>query len=81
MCRKKRPKHELVRVVRTPEGLVKPDLSGKANGRGAYLCPDAACWAAGVNKGRLAQALSVTLTEESRQELLEMAKQKFGPGA
>ena len=42
-CAAHRPKRELVRVVRTPEGTILLDPGGKKSGRGAYLCPDAAC--------------------------------------
>ena len=42
-CNAQRPKRELVRVVRSPEGEISIDLRGKAPGRGAYLCPSAAC--------------------------------------
>ena len=44
-CNAQRPKRELVRVVRSPEGEISIDLRGKAPGRGAYLCPSAACLA------------------------------------
>ena len=43
-CRTARPKRELVRVVRTPGGAMVLDETGRAAGRGAYLCRDAACW-------------------------------------
>ena len=42
-CGEMRPKRELVRVVKTPEGNVMLDRSGKLNGRGAYICRDAQC--------------------------------------
>ena len=38
-CRERKPKRELIRVVRSPEGAVSLDFQGKAPGRGAYLCP------------------------------------------
>ena len=41
-CREGRTKKELVRVVATEQGLI-PDETGKAHGRGAYICPDVAC--------------------------------------
>jgi len=41
-CREGKPKKELVRVVATEAGLV-PDETGKAHGRGAYICPEVAC--------------------------------------
>ena len=43
-CRRHLPKRELLRVVRPPEGEVKLDTAGKAQGRGVYLCRDAACF-------------------------------------
>ena len=42
-CNEMKPKRELIRVVRSPEGVISLDKTGKANGRGAYVCPDAAC--------------------------------------
>ena len=42
-CREKKPKPELIRVVRAPDGAISLDARGKAAGRGAYLCPKAAC--------------------------------------
>lgn len=42
-CREMKPKRELTRVVRTPEGTVCIDRKGKANGRGAYLCANTEC--------------------------------------
>jgi predicted RNA-binding protein YlxR (DUF448 family) len=63
-CRETKDKRELIRVVRTPEGNLIVDPSGKANGRGAYLCRQASCWDKGLQKQRLAQALKATLTAE-----------------
>ena len=42
-CREMRQKKELVRVVKSPEGVISLDFRGKAPGRGAYLCPDLEC--------------------------------------
>ena len=42
-CYEMKPKRELVRVVRSPEGAISLDKTGKANGRGAYLCPNPEC--------------------------------------
>lgn len=39
-CRVKKPKPELIRVVRAPDGAISLDARGKAAGRGAYLCPE-----------------------------------------
>lgn len=50
-CREHKPKKELIRVVRSPEGEISLDFRGKKPGRGAYLCPDPACLAK-VRKSR-----------------------------
>lgn len=42
-CNEHKPKRELIRLVRTPEGEVVADMTGKKNGRGAYLCPTESC--------------------------------------
>lgn len=42
-CREMKPKRELIRVVRSPQGEISLDFHGKKPGRGAYLCPDPAC--------------------------------------
>src|SRR2546423_14431740 len=65
VCRSTTAKRELVRVVRTPEGNVEVDLSGKANGRGAYLCHSSNCWDAALKRDRLSTALKVKLSPGS----------------
>ena len=42
-CNEMKPKRELIRVVRSPGGIISLDKTGKANGRGAYVCPDPEC--------------------------------------
>ena len=59
----------MIRVVRTPEGGIIVDPTGKANGRGAYLCRDADCVNQGLNKGRLGRALQITLSSETLSTL------------
>jgi len=56
-CREMRPKKELTRVVRTPEGNVVVDPSGRANGRGAYLCLKTACLDKAIKSRELDRAL------------------------
>ena len=70
-CRVERAKRELVRVVRTPEGIVMVDETGKRSGRGAYLCPQRRCWETALAQRQLERALNVTLTEKTRTQLLE----------
>ena len=75
-CRETREKWDLVRIVRTPEGQVIVDLTGKANGRGAYLCRNADCIDKGLRRERVAKALKVTLSTEElatlQNELLKV---------
>ena len=63
-CRRISEKKELVRVVRNKEGEVSLDLTGKANGRGAYLCKDAQCLQKARRNKALEKALGVTIPEE-----------------
>lgn len=66
-CREVLPKRQMVRIVRTPEG-VRVDPSGKLAGRGAYLHDRRECWARGL-KGALAHALKTELGTEDRAAL------------
>ena len=61
------PKRNLIRVVRSPEG-VSVDLTGKAVGRGAYVHDKKSCWESAL-KGALAHALKTELTEQDRDVL------------
>lgn len=63
-CRQPRPKQELVRVVRTPEGAVIVDELGRKNGRGAYLCRQRVCWQQALKGNLLSRALRVALQPE-----------------
>lgn len=62
-------KRALVRFVRTPEGDVSVDETGKANGRGAYLCATPECFDAAVRRKRLDSALRVHLKEDDIDRL------------
>ena len=68
-CRETKDKRDLIRVVRTPAGDFIVDPTGKANGRGAYLCRQTSCWEKGLQKQRLAQALKVNLSAAELAEL------------
>ena len=68
------PKQELVRIVRTKEGEVFVDQTGKANGRGAYLKLSKQAIEKAKNKGILKRAFEVEIPETVFEELLELAK-------
>ena len=63
-CRERLPKREMIRVVRTPEGVVQLDFSGKLNGRGAYICPKCECLKKTRKAKSLDRSLEVTIPEE-----------------
>ena len=60
-CRASRPKRELVRIVRTPDGRVMLDETGRLAGRGAYVCRTAACLTIANSKGALSRALETSV--------------------
>ena len=66
-CHTVMPKRQLIRIVRSPEG-VQVDQTGKLAGRGAYLHDRRSCWERGL-KGALAHALKTELTAEERERL------------
>ncbi len=68
-CRTMKEKHSLVRVVRTESGEVKVDLTGKLNGRGAYVCPGAECLKKAVKTKALSRALEVNVGDEVMERL------------
>jgi len=72
-CRVVRAKRDLIRVVRTPDGMVVIDPTGKKSGRGAYLCRRQGCWELGLKRGVLERALKGPVPPESRPELETLA--------
>jgi hypothetical protein len=73
-CRKTRSKREMVRIVRTLDQGVKIDESGKAPGRGAYLCRGRRCWEKALSEKRLEYALKTELSKEEWETLLEFGQ-------
>ena len=74
-CRTTSDKREFVRIVRTAEGTVVADPTGKRDGRGAYLCANRACWEDALKKDRLARALRTAISPADREELRRYAEQ------
>ena len=72
-CRQTKPKRELVRLVRTSDGTVAVDPTGKRSGRGVYICSDPVCWSGALKGTRLEGALRAPIPAESRQELAAFA--------
>ncbi len=70
-CREMKPKKELIRVVKSPEGEIRLDFRGKANGRGAYVCPNAGCLKKAVRAKALERAFSCQIPQEVYDALNE----------
>ena len=68
-CRERKAKKELIRVVRTPEGTVMLDFSGKLNGRGAYICPMAECLKKAQKSKSLERSLDVPIPQSVYERL------------
>ncbi len=73
-CREMKPKKELVRIVRTPEGPVEADLTGKKNGRGAYLCRSEECLEKAIKIHALDRALDVRLDSAAVENIREILR-------
>ena len=63
-CREMKEKRDLIRIVRTPEGEVVMDDTGKRSGRGAYVCRRTECLTRAVKQKQLERQLEITLTKE-----------------
>lgn len=68
-CKQQRPKRELIRIVRTPDGHIVLDPTGKKSGRGAYLCARRSCWEPALRKGTLEREFGMALPPEDRAAL------------
>ena len=71
-CREMKPKKELIRVVRTPEGEIVADETGRKNGRGANLCRSEACLNKALKIRALDRALEQPLTEAAVDALRQV---------
>lgn len=70
-CQEKKDKRDLVRIVRSPEGEISVDLTGKKPGRGAYICPNLECLNKVIKSRRLERSLETTISQEIYESLKE----------
>ena len=77
-CREMKPKAELVRVVRSPEGTVSLDLRGKAPGRGAYVCRSADCLKKALRSKAVSRSLGVEIPSEIYEALAAQMEAEDG---
>ena len=70
-CREMKPKRELIRAVKSPDGAVNLDFKGKMPGRGAYLCPNMDCLKKAMKSRALERAFSVQIPETIYEQLAQ----------
>ena len=70
-CREMKPKRELIRAVKSPEGIISLDFKGKAPGRGAYVCHSAECLKKAIKSRALERAFETSIPEEVYAQLNE----------
>ncbi len=70
-CQEKKPKRDLLRIIRTPEGVIEIDETGKKSGRGTYLCYNKICFQGAIKKKRLGKALKIDISPLVISELEE----------
>ena len=68
-CNEKKPKKELIRVVKNADGEVFIDFTGKANGRGAYICHSSSCLEKAIKTKRLSRAFEMPIDDEIYEKL------------
>ena len=68
-CKEVKPKKELIRVVKQADGKIMLDFTGKANGRGAYLCPSADCLTQAIKTRRLSREFECEIPKEVYDDL------------
>ena len=71
----------MIRLVRTPDGEVRPDTTGRANGRGVYLCQQATCWEKGLVRRSLERGLRNPVSNTDLDALKRYFIETVAPGA
>ena len=77
-CETLKDKKALIRIVRSPEGEISLDKTGKKAGRGAYVCPDKECMTKAVKGKRLDKALDKTISQDVYEMLLKELEHEEG---
>jgi len=68
-CNRRKEKKDLIRIIRTPDDEIVVDLTGKKNGRGAYICNSTECLQLAKKKKSLERSLKTAIPEEVYQEI------------
>lgn len=71
-CKETKPKKELLRIVKDKENIISIDLTGKKNGRGAYICNSVECLEKAIKTNRLAKAFEQNIDKEIYEDLRDV---------
>ena len=77
-CNEKKPKKELIRVLRTPQGEIELDITGKKSGRGAYICKSKSCFDKAYKSKRLERCLETQIPDEIYDRLEQEMEEEHG---
>ncbi len=77
-CNEHKPKKEMLRVLRTPEGEIILDFTGKKSGRGAYICPKASCLKRARKSRRIDRTLECDIPEAVYDAMEKALEEEFG---
>lgn len=78
VCRERKEKTELIRIVKSPEGKISVDIIGKAPGRGAYICKNEKCVKTVQKRRALERTFSAQVPQSVYEELFRLIKQTGG---
>ena len=74
-CNENKPKREMIRIVKNKEGVVDVDLTGRMNGRGAYICYNVDCLSKSKKGKKLDRALEITIPEDVYSKIMEVIEE------
>lgn len=74
-CNEMKPKKELIRVIKSEEDVVSIDVTGKKNGRGAYICKSLECLEAACSNRGIERSLKMGIPKEIKENLLKELKE------
>jgi len=71
-CNEKKPKNELIRIVKTNEKIICVDITGKMNGRGTYICKNESCLDKLIKSKRLNKVFETNISDEIYEEIRQI---------
>lgn len=77
-CNEHKPKREMLRVLRTPQGEITLDFTGKKSGRGAYICPRLSCLKKARKSRRIENALEFNIPDDIYDAMEKALEEEYG---